>query len=123
MNVCIVLHCLTFRTTTFYQSKQLVSNKHLVFRIDVLLINKKNNVEFDERLDMPLSFVCNLLKVAKKDFASLAISNLLDEELDWISNNGHKIKINKIQDFKRTVKKVKTEANGWIINKENSSGD
>jgi len=83
------------------------------------LVNKENiNVKFDDRIALPLDFVCKFLDVTRKDFASLAISNLLDEELDWIEHNGFNADSEEIKSHKKTVKLVKFEANGWVINRK-----
>ena len=66
---------------------------------------------------MPLDFVCKILDVTNKDFASLAISNLISEELDWISHNDFEVNFEEIKRHEETVKLVKFEANGWVINK------
>ena len=56
----------------------------------MFLTNINSNVDFDIRLNLALDFVCELIKVTKKDFASLAISNLLAEELNFIQNTNFK---------------------------------
>lgn len=83
----------------------------------IFLANINNNVTFDRRLNLPLSFVCELIGVTKEDFASLAISNLLAEELDFIKNNSFKkIDSNQLNIHKKIVSVVKYESNGWVIN-------
>ena len=79
---------------------------------------KDKNINFDYRLTMPLEFVCKTLDVTKKDFASLALSNLISEELDWIEHNGFRADFKEIERHKKTVNVVKFEANGWVINKK-----
>ena len=74
--------------------------------------------KFDARLGLSLDFVCKLLDVSREDFLSLAISNLLDEELDFIKNNGFNADSDEINRHKQSVSKVKYEANGWVINKK-----
>ena len=75
-------------------------------------------VEFDHRLAFPLDFVCKILDVKRKDFASLAISNLIDEELDWIKHNAFDTNSKEIKRHKKTVNVVKFEANEWVINRK-----
>ena len=41
-------------------------------------------VNSNEPLASILSFVCKILNVKKEAFISLALVNLLEEELDWI---------------------------------------
>jgi len=83
-----------------------------------LLVDEKSNVKFDGRLGLPLDFVCKILDVTREDFASLAISNLLDEELDWIDNNGFDADNKEVKKHKTTVNDVRFEANSWVINKK-----
>ena len=52
-----------------------------------MVTEENNNVKFDDRLVMPLFFVCKILDLTKEDFAALAIPNRIDEELDWIEHN------------------------------------
>ena len=82
------------------------------------MTNQKSNVKFDDRLSLPLGFVCKILDVTREDFASLAISNLLAEELDWIDNNGFNADNKELNDHKTTVNEVQFEANSWVINKK-----
>ena len=74
--------------------------------------------KYDARLTSSFGFVCKILDVSRKDFASLAISNLLDEELDFIKNKGLHTDLEKLNAHKKTVKKVKFEADGWVINRK-----
>jgi len=80
------------------------------------LINEKSNVKFDGRLGLPLDFVCKILDVTRDDFASLAISNLIAEELDWIEHNDFDADSKEIINHQKTVDVVKFEANVWVIN-------
>ena len=83
------------------------------------MANINNNVDFDIRLNLALGFVCKIIKVTKEDFASLAISNLLAEELDFIQNNNfEKIDSNQLNIHKKTVNIVKYESDGWVINQK-----
>ena len=74
--------------------------------------------KYDARLGLSLDFVCKKLDVSREDFVTLAISNLLDEELDFIQNNGFNVESNEINRHKQSVSKVKYEANGWVINRK-----
>lgn len=67
---------------------------------------------------MPLDFVCNILDVTREDFTTLALSNLIAEELDWIEQNGFHADSEEITCHNETVKTVKFEADGWVINKK-----
>jgi len=82
------------------------------------MVNEGNNVEFDSRLSLPLDFVCKILDVSRKDFVSLALSNLINEELDWIRNNGFIADSAEIMGHKKIVDSVKFEADGWVINRK-----
>jgi hypothetical protein len=82
------------------------------------MTNEDNSVEFDSRLRLPLDFVCKILDVSTKDFVSLALSNLIDEELDWINNNGFDADFKEIKGYKKIVDSVKFEADGWVINRK-----
>ena len=82
------------------------------------MINEKSSVKFDVRLGLSLDFVCKILEVAREDFASLAISNLIAEELDWIKHNSFDADSKEITSHQKTVDVVKFEANGWVINKK-----
>ncbi|MDG6223292.1 MAG: hypothetical protein QCH99_08540 [Candidatus Bathyarchaeota archaeon] len=81
-------------------------------------MNEKSNVKFDDRLGLPLDFVCKIMDVTREDFTSLALSNLLDEELDWIDNNDFDADNKELKTHKITVNEVKFEANSWVINKK-----
>ena len=82
------------------------------------MVNEGNSIEFDSRLSLPLDFVCKILDVSRKDFVSLAISNLINEELDWIHNNGFDADSEQIKVNKKIVDSVKFEADGWVINRK-----
>jgi hypothetical protein len=82
------------------------------------LIDDKNQVKYDARLSLPLHFVCKILDVTREDFASLSISNLLEEELNWIEHNGFHANSKEIKSHKETVNAVKFEADGWVINRK-----
>ena len=85
----------------------------------MFLANINSNVDFDIRLNLALAFVCELIKVTKKDFASLAISNLLAEELNFIQNNNfEKFDSNQLNIHKKAVNIVKYESDGWVINRK-----
>ena len=83
-----------------------------------MLTGEAKKVEFDNRLALPLDFICKILDVTREDFASLAISNLIDEELDWIKHNDFKSNSKEIKSHKKTVNIVKFEANEWVINRK-----
>jgi hypothetical protein len=74
-------------------------------------------VKYDGRLALSFDFVSKILGVTREDFATLALANLLDEELDWIKHNGFDTDPEKIQSLKETINNVKFEADGWVINK------
>lgn len=53
-----------------------------------------------------------------EDFASLALSNLLDEELNEIEHNEQlETDSKELKKHKETVKTVKFEANEWVVNR------
>jgi hypothetical protein len=87
------------------------------------LKTEKNSsvIKYDSRLSSSLDFVCNILDVIKEDFASLAIANLLDEELSWIRYNRqkdvfHRVDANEIGAHKNIVDAVRAEANNRVLN-------
>ena len=82
------------------------------------MINEEYSIEFDARLRLPLDFVCKILDVSTKDFVSLALSNLISEELDWINNNGFDADSEEIKGYKKVVDLVKFEADCWVINRK-----
>ena len=86
-------------------------------RFDIMT-NEDNSIKFDARLRLPLDFVCKILEVSRKDFVSLALSNLIDEELDWIDNNGFDADSEEIKGHKKIIDSVKFEADGWVINRK-----
>jgi len=76
--------------------------------------SKFDTIQYDCRLSLPLEVVCKILDVSKKDFVTLALSNLLDEELDRIKINPKNSKLEDIEELVQTVKTTKCEANGWV---------
>jgi len=82
------------------------------------MINEGNSIKFDSRLSLPLDFVCKILDVSRKDFVSLALSNLINEELEWIHNNGLDADSEEIKVHKKIVDSVKFEADDWVINRK-----
>ena len=78
-------------------------------------------IKYDQRLFIPLHFVCKILDVTKKDFGSLALANLLKEELDFITHNniiGNYENLEEIDRHKKVVDTVKVESNNWVLNKK-----
>ena len=84
----------------------------------MFLTIEKRTEEFDGRLGLPLDFVSKILDVSNSDFISLAVSNLLDEELDWINNNGFDVDQKESKSHRKIVKEVKYEADKWVINRK-----
>ena len=82
------------------------------------MVSEDRNIKFDGRLRLPIDFICKSLDVTREDFASLALSNLLHEELDWINHNDFEVDIKEIQDHQNAVDLVKYEADGWVINRK-----
>jgi hypothetical protein len=80
-----------------------------------------DGINYDGRLSLHLVFVCEILDVTPEDFATLAISNLLEEELDYIKNSLKHPEVEHIEESIRIVKAVKCEANGCVINKEKAA--
>ena len=81
------------------------------------MANEKSSAGFDNRLSVPLKIVCKKLDVNKDDFVSLAISSLLEEELDRIDNKEFDENPETIRNHKKIVNEVKFEANEWVINR------
>lgn len=78
------------------------------------MINQ-NKIEYDDGLLLSLDFLCGKLKVSKKDFATLALANLLIEELDHLKDRSSKEDIELINEYQNDVKKVKVAIEGWVI--------
>ena len=76
------------------------------------------SINYDSRLSLPLNLVYEILNVTPEDFATLALSNLLEEEFDHIKNSLKHPDLEHIEDSKEIVKSVKFEANGWVINRK-----
>jgi hypothetical protein len=114
---CNVRQCLTIYSMNLYESR-IRSIPLILFAGFDDMTNEDNSVEFDSRLRLPLDFVCKILDVSTKDFVSLALSNLIDEELDWINNNGFDADFKEIKGYKKIVDSVKFEADGWVINRK-----
>lgn len=74
-------------------------------------------VNYDERLSVPLDFVCKCIAVSKDDFATLALSNLLAEEFDHLKNCRGSSDDEDLEELVDIVKAVKFEANDWVINR------
>jgi hypothetical protein len=83
------------------------------------LISLGNHIDnkyliFDNRLTLPLDFVCAKIDVSKRDFVTLAIANLLIEELDQM-HNSLDADSDLVKNHHEIVGKVKFEANNWVI--------
>ena len=74
------------------------------------------SINYDSRLSLPLNLVYGILNVTPEDFATLALSNLLEEEFDHIKNSLKHPDLAQIEESQKIVKDVKFEANGWVIN-------
>jgi hypothetical protein len=73
-------------------------------------------IKSNERLANILGFVCKILNVKKDDFISLALINLLDEELDWIKFNDEiQVNIEELEDHQNSLNTLKAEANNQVI--------
>ena len=48
----------------------------------------------------------------------MALSNLINEELEWIHNNGSDADSEEIKVHKKIVDSVKFEADDWVINRK-----
>ena len=79
--------------------------------------NKKenSNVDYDNRLDLSLDLVCKRIDVSRKDFATLALANLLTEELDHIQAVSDVQETELLNEHRKIVEAVKYEANNWVI--------
>jgi hypothetical protein len=75
-------------------------------------------INYDERLSLPLDFVCKCIDVSKEDFVTLALSNLLIEEFDHLKNCRGPSDIGDVEELVNIIKAVKFEANGWVINRK-----
>jgi hypothetical protein len=91
------------------------------------LKTEKNSslIKYDGLLSNSLDFVCNIFDVTKEDFASLALANLLDEELNWIQYNRqkdifHRVDAKEIGAHKSIVDAVRAEANNRVLTGRNT---
>lgn len=75
-------------------------------------------IQYDCRLSLPLDFACKTLDVSKKDFVTLALSSLLEEELDNIKINLKRSKLGDIEELVKIVKAVKYEICDCKINEK-----
>ena len=76
-------------------------------------------IKCDSRLITIMDFVCKMLDITPKDFTSLALANLLEEELEWIQQNSNRLNkrsLEKIKHFTTIVKEVKMETS-FILNR------
>lgn len=85
------------------------------------MLNKAKNVQYDDRLTLPLDFVCKIRGITKETFTTLALADLLYEELDFIKHNYNTESFPhndsaEIDNHTKTVKDVKSEADSWILN-------
>jgi hypothetical protein len=90
-----------------------------------LKTEKNGVVKYDGRLSSSLNFVCNILDVPTEDFASLALANLLDEELSWIRYNRqkdvfHRVDADEIGAHRSIVDAVRAEANNRVLTKSST---
>lgn len=83
------------------------------------MVNEENKVvKYDKRLVQPLEFVCKILGVTQDDFASLALANLLDLELDELEYSDDTIvDPEELDHHKLAVEDVKIEADSWVLGK------
>jgi len=93
--------------------------------IDLKTEKNSSLIKYDGLLSNSLDFVCNIFDVTKEDFASLALANLLDEELNWIQYNRqkdifHRVDAKEIGAHKSIVDAVRAEANNRVLTGRNT---
>ena len=85
-------------------------------------MTRNPSTQFDNRLDIPFTFLCKIIGVQKEKFLTLALANLLDEEFDEIENTNHfEVNFEKLIKYKNIVKVVKIDANSWVVNQNEKS--
>ena len=73
-------------------------------------------INSNEPLSRILRFVCKILNVKKEDFISLALVNLLEEELDWIKYNDEiQVNIEELEDHLNCLNTLKAKANLQVL--------
>ena len=73
-------------------------------------------INCNESLFRILRFVCKILNVKKEDFISLALVNLLEEELDWIKYNDEiQVNIEELEDYQNSLSTLKAKANLQVL--------
>lgn len=82
-----------------------------------LMTNIKGGmVQINDKLESVLEFVCKVLGVKKEDFISLALINLLEEELDWIKYTDEiRVDSEELEIHQEDLNKFKTEANLQVL--------
>ena len=77
---------------------------------------KDISIKSNERLANILGFVCTILNVKKEDFISLALVNLLEEELDWIKYNDEiQVNIEEVEKYQSSLSLIKSKANLQVL--------
>lgn len=73
-------------------------------------------VNSNKPLASVLRFVCKILNVKKEDFISLALVNLLEEELDWIKYSDEiQVNIEELEDHQKSLSMFKAKANLQVL--------
>ena len=82
-----------------------------------MLSNEQDRtVQYDQKLVPPLDFVCKVLNVKKTDFVSLALVNLLEEELDWIKYDAEiQVDTEDVETQQKLLTEVKTGINARVL--------
>ena len=78
--------------------------------------NEKNKISYDKRLKSLIELVCDLLEIDEKNFASLALANLLEEEIEEIKDNKElqkRFDSKKIRNYGEIIEGVKLDSDFW----------
>ena len=78
--------------------------------------NEKNKISYDKRLKSLIELVCDLLEIDEKNFASLALANLLEEEIEEIKDNKElqkRFDSKKIRNYGEIIEDVKLDSDFW----------
>ena len=82
----------------------------------VLSNEQDRTVQYDQKLAPPLDFVCKVLNVKKTDFVSLALVNLLEEELDWIKYDAEiQVDTEDVETQQKLLTEVKMGINARVL--------
>lgn len=80
-------------------------------------LKKENDQKcrYNKELSLAFDFVCKSLNIKQEDFISLAMANLLEEELDFIKHYKDQISFEELEKHQETVMSVKNRLSSRIL--------